>query len=764
MTGLVFGIDIYKGSVRSGSVRPRYAFIRVVDGKIESEERGISLFRLLRFIEAERPEIVAVDSVQEIAADTKELYAFLAQLPFGTKLVQVTGDGVRMESLPVVAARYNLKFDKTNPMEEAKASGLVASFGGGYEVIAFEPVTSVTVSRGRSLGRGGWSQNRYVRKVHGAVKVRAREIEEHLKEAGLAYSTSARRAFGGESRIVFTVNAPRRLVPAANAKAGDVCVKVEGRRKDRIEFAPVSKRPPYIIVGFDPGTSVGIAALDLEGNLAGLVSLRNPTHAEIVFEITKIGRPVLVATDKAEIPGGVDRVRRTFSAAVWAPKKDILIREKYEAVEGFAFKNDHERDSLSAAVYAFQSYSAKFDNLARRLAPGTDLELVKAGVIQGKTVDQILGEQKQAAGAKGSAPAPAHSPASAPEPAAAAVSDERDRKIAALEEEVQKLRELARSLSEELEIKSKAAVTLQQRLESERDVRSTAMLYSEEIESRDKELAQVKKALRKEERRCKNTREKLERMKRYVALQAGEGHLALKVLQQLSREDVRAIDAEMGVNEDDILYVLKIDGWGKSVVRDLAEAKIKAVILPRLTFDRAKEQHLIEEFREAGVALLSGADLSPRVKGKIGVVDEKAFLLSMEAWNKSQEAYLKEKKTGELHGMVAEYQVERRREVAVLGIDPESYIFKVEKRKPAPASAPVSTPKPKPKPQPVPQPAPAEKPALPAVPEFSTLRKTPEIKPEKEEEKPPEKNASEILLGVLKEYKAERKKELGTDE
>ncbi|HJJ47977.1 MAG TPA: DUF460 domain-containing protein [Methanocorpusculum sp.] len=742
MNGLVFGIDIYKGSIRSGTVRPKYAFVRVSDGKIDSEERGISLFRLLRYIESERPQIVAVDSVQEIAADTKELYEFLSALPAETKLVQVTGDGIKMESLPVVAAKYNLKFDKTNPMEEAKASGLVASFGGGFEVIAFEPVTTVTISRGRSLGRGGWSQNRYVRKVHGAVKVRAREIEEHLKDAGLSFSTSSRRAFGGESRIVYTVSAPRRLVPVSSAKAGDVCVKVEGMRKDRLEFAPLTKRPPFIIVGFDPGTSVGIAALDLNGRLAGLVSLRNPTHAEIVSEITKLGRPVLVATDKAEIPGGVDKVKRTFSATVWSPKKDILIREKYEAVEGFAFKNDHERDSLSAAVYAYQSYSRKFDNLTRRLPAGTDLELVKAGIVQGKTVEQIL------AGPKPKAKTPDV------QALEEKVIDERDVKISALEDEVQKLRELVRTLSEELEAKSKAAITLQKRLESERDVRSTAMLYTEEIESRDKELAQVKKALRKEERRSKNVREKLERMKRYVALQAGEGHLALKVLQQLSREDLKAIDSEMGVNEDDILYVLKIDGWGKSVVRDLSDAKIKAVILPRLTFDRAKEQHLIEEFRDAGVALLSGADLSPRVKGKIGVVDEKSFNLSMEAWKLSQTAYLKEKKTGELNGMVQEYQVERRKEVAVLGIDPQSYIFKVEKR-PA-KQTPVKKDVPVPKPKSVPQ----KEPVL----EFSTMPEPPKVQPKKEETKPPEKNTSAILLGVLNEYKAERKKELKTDE
>ena len=110
-------------------------------------------------------------------------------------------------------------------------------------------------------------------------------------------------------------------------------------------------------------------------------------------------------------------------------------------------------------------------------------------------------------------------------------------------------------------------------------------------------------------------------MKRYVSLQAGEGCSALKVLPLLARDAVRVLDEEMGIGEEDLLYVLKIDGWGKSVVRELAEARVKAVILPRHVYTRAQEQHLTDEFRDAGLPVLSGADLSPRVKGKIGVAD-----------------------------------------------------------------------------------------------------------------------------------------------
>src|SRR5512147_1627191 len=97
----VFGIDIIRGSVRSRSRRPMYALVRMEGGMILSENE-VSMFRLFRLLTDEQPDILAVDSLQEIAADQHELFFFLQALPPRTRLVQVTG-GERKETLPKVA-------------------------------------------------------------------------------------------------------------------------------------------------------------------------------------------------------------------------------------------------------------------------------------------------------------------------------------------------------------------------------------------------------------------------------------------------------------------------------------------------------------------------------------------------------------------------------------------------------------------------------------------------------------------------------------
>ncbi|HJJ35673.1 MAG TPA: hypothetical protein O0X27_00705, partial [Methanocorpusculum sp.] len=268
-----------------------------------------------------------------------------------------------------------------------------------------------------------------------------------------------------------------------------------------------------------------------------------------------------------------------------------------------------------------------------------------------------------------------------------------------------------------------------------------------------------KKALRKEERRSKNLRTKLDQMKRYIALTAGDGCLALKVLPLLSRDAIRTMDDEMGVCEDDILYILKIDGWGRTAIHDIADAQVRAVILPKQTFSKARHQNLIDEFRELNIPIFSGEALSPRVKGKIGVVDEPAFIQAEAEWKLSQDVYLKEKHTHELNGMVAAYQVQRRRDVQNLGIDPSSLAYAEPEDQPArvPEVPSVKVVK-----EPV-----VEQPVRVPVVESAAVEKKPPVEkksPAEPKSAPvePEKDSGkpDILTSVLQTYRKERQKEL----
>ena len=367
----VYGIDIIKGSVRSRSRRPMYALVRMSGQEILSETE-VSSFRLERILSMEKPEILAVDSLQEISVDQHDLFAFLQAMPPSVRLVQVTG-GERKESLGKVAARFNISFNRFDPFAEARTIAKVASLGAGHEVIAFENTSEVVVSRHRSPGKGGWSQNRYVRKIHGAVQLKAREIEMDLVAAGLKYEKKETRAFGGCSRVSFQVFAPRDQIPIPTYRGADVQVRISGKKLDRIRFRPLSGKPKYLIVGIDPGTTTAIAALDLEGNLIHLSSSRQMSMSDVSEVLYKIGKPLIIASDVHEMPYSVEKVRRAFNGVAYTPRQDMSVETKLELASPHRYGNDHERDALSAALEAHRSYKNKFQSILKRIPPGTTL-------------------------------------------------------------------------------------------------------------------------------------------------------------------------------------------------------------------------------------------------------------------------------------------------------------------------------------------------------------------------------------------------------
>lgn len=746
MNPLVFGIDKTEGS-SARSPDGLYALVRVVDRRIESEERNLTLQRLLHLINAEKPGIIAVGSLRDIVPETGSLFTLTEALPFGTKLVLIACIGAKTAPLPKLAERYNLRFDSENPMEQAKISALIASFGGGYEVQTFDGVTTITVSRARARIRT--HQNRYVRHMQGSVMSFSREIEVGLLANGLMFSSSMSRSYWGERIVKFTVSAPRHDVPASSRTSAGVSVRVAGTKKEHPAFSPLSKRPAYLIVGIVPGTTVGIAALNFDGDLIHLSSSHALGHAEIIASISKIGRPVLIATDKAAMPFGVEKVRRAFSAIVWTPARDVLVKETYELTEGYDFANDHERDALSAAVLAYQSYANKFESVQKRMPPGTDIDMVRAGIVRGLSQDQILEALKH----------PEEMPEEPVIIEEELVPDEKDERIAKLEEDVANLSIAAGSLSEEVKVKDKAIASLQKQLFFERRAHEAEILSSRKIPPRDMEPVS-KKDMRTEGRGSKDLQIRLERMKHFISLQAGEGSTTLKVLPLLADDPVKALDDEIGVGEEDILYVLTIDGWDRPVIRDLAEAKIGAVILPRLTYQRAHSQNLIEEFREANVPILDGANLSPRVKGKIGVVDTAAFESALADWKTTQAVYNNEMKSGGVP-RAAKEQVERPKSAPVQ--------VPVPAAKPAPKPEPPAKEKtvfwakpvtPTPVPKPVPTRTPVSKPAPKSLPAAKPAPKKEAPKKSAPSKKAESGSAEKILFGVLSEYREERKKEM----
>ena len=57
-----------------------------------------------------------------------------------------------------------------------------------------------------------------------------------------------------------------------------------------------------LIVGIDPGTTLGYAAIDFEGNLVKVWSEKNLDMGSLISKLIRLGRPLIVAGDKEYNP------------------------------------------------------------------------------------------------------------------------------------------------------------------------------------------------------------------------------------------------------------------------------------------------------------------------------------------------------------------------------------------------------------------------------------------------------------------------------
>ena len=74
-------------------------------------------------------------------------------------------------------------------------------------------------------------------------------------------------------------------------------------------------------MGIDPGKTVGIACIDLEGRVLLLSHKYFASEEWIIWQINQVGTPVIVASDKPERSSLVDKTNAAFNSRPFLPAK-----------------------------------------------------------------------------------------------------------------------------------------------------------------------------------------------------------------------------------------------------------------------------------------------------------------------------------------------------------------------------------------------------------------------------------------------------------
>ncbi len=153
-------------------------------------------------------------------------------------------------------------------------------------------------------------------------------------------------------------------------------------------YSYIYSKKLHLIVGVDPGTTTGLAAIDFRGKVVDLYSSKDLGLDKSVERLVSLGSVSVVATDVAPAPGFVHKMASKLGAIVYAPPESALVLDKIALTRNHRTGDAHQRDSLAAALLAYSTYRNKFAKIESLGLDPKKTDSVKHLVIRGFSVDK----------------------------------------------------------------------------------------------------------------------------------------------------------------------------------------------------------------------------------------------------------------------------------------------------------------------------------------------------------------------------------------
>lgn len=338
-------------------------------------------------------------------------------------------------------------------------------------------------------------------------------------------------------------------------------------------------RRRYTIVGIDPGTTIGVAMLDLNGKPIEVFSSKNYSVSDAIARIIALGKPLIVASDVTPTPSMVKKISSIFSSPVHELDESLSTEEKVALTkgEGYEYKNVHERDALAACVNAFRGYKKKFSKVQKKTPAGVDVEEVKALVVKGVSISAAI---TRLISAKEETKEVTKEEEKQEEKKGGEESDDilRLRRIMkAKDERIEMMKGLAAALKARVGEKELEISSLRQKLDFTRSTRKKEIEKTEGIRKRDKEIERLREEVKA--RRVENAElmEVIEALKgkREVKVKGGK---RIKKIKSFSRAAILDTDRKYGLKKGDIVFLQDGSGGGASTAELLAKKGVVTVI------------------------------------------------------------------------------------------------------------------------------------------------------------------------------------------
>ena len=385
-----------------------------------------------------------------------------------------------------------------------------------------------------------------------------------------------------------------------------------------------------LVIGVDPGTTLGYAILDDKGAFISSGSGKIISFSELISSIIYFGKPLIVGCDKSPAPSFNEKLAVKVGAKLFYPRQDLLVHEKRALVSAYkqrynAKLNVHEQDALAAAVFAFEKHKrflAKIEKFLKREGKEDLEEDVKLIMMRNEELPLQaalkMAEEKYKKKEKSSAKPKKRM---AEKRISNKQLEELQLKIILLEEKNAKLRR-------KIKDKDKLIKKLSKRIKS--------VPREQLVDFKETRIKHYTKQVKEHTRLARHYEKELKRRDEFIA-SLSKGVL-VKKLSDLSLDEYKA-KSFLNIGKDDILLVDNPSSISKKVV-DSIKGKVKIIITSR-----------VPRSKEPGFVFLKPDDI---------IIKESTFFAI--AQKKAVEEALRKKHKDILKSIIDEYKQERKKE------------------------------------------------------------------------------------------------------
>jgi len=340
-----------------------------------------------------------------------------------------------------------------------------------------------------------------------------------------------------------------------------------------------------LIVGVDPGVTVGLAALSLDGVPIFVDSRRNWAFSDLIKAITELGEPTIVSSDVSPASELLEKLSVQLNAVLFVPLISMGADEKHQTARSYVdhymlkLKNAHEVDALAAAAKAYQHYRNKFEQVEARMNKEdfkVSVDDVKDLVVRGHTVKRAVQLLQSSDEIK------------PPRIVRRAVPREEQMKslVEELKERLTQEKERSKRLratNQELRLKLKALKTeisdLKEQVEKVRSDQSAQIRREREYQIILDEVKRVRAKLSEYSAQIEDYKSRFDQIQRLRELESQGKLVLLKPIEAFTETGLRKAFNLYNVKAGDYVLLLNPSGGGAATAEELTKRGVKAVII-----------------------------------------------------------------------------------------------------------------------------------------------------------------------------------------